>query len=141
MTSDSRRLLKTAATSAGAAAAVTMLPESIRNALAVPANSRTGSIRDVEHIAVFMQENRSSDHYLGHMRGVRGYNVRFPVPLRNGKPVWYEPWVLASNHHWYDLTVTDNHDAAFQRRLAGHVETGKSGISDPAAVAPVMMFS
>jgi len=37
MTSNSRRrFLKTAATSAGAAAAVTMLPESIRNALAVP---------------------------------------------------------------------------------------------------------
>ena len=92
MTSDSRRrFLKTAATSAGAAAAVTMLPESIRNALAVPANSRTGSIRDVEHIVVFMQENRSFDHYFGHMRGVRGYNDRFPIPLPNGKPVWYQP--------------------------------------------------
>ncbi|GJH01615.1 hypothetical protein CBA19C8_13680 [Paraburkholderia terrae] len=92
MTSNSRRrFLKTAATSAGAAAAVTMLPESIRNALAVPANSRTGSIRDVEHIVVFMQENRSFDHYFGHMRGVRGYNDRFPIPLPNGKPVWYQP--------------------------------------------------
>ncbi|TGP83777.1 phospholipase C, phosphocholine-specific, partial [bacterium M00.F.Ca.ET.222.01.1.1] len=76
---------------AGAAAALTALPESIRNALAVPAFSRTGTIRDVEHIVVFMQENRSFDHYFGHMRGVRGYNDRFPIPLPGDKPVWYQP--------------------------------------------------
>ena len=90
MTSNSRRrFLQTVASSAGAAAALTALPESIRNALAVPAFSRTGTIRDVEHIVVFMQENRSFDHYFGHMRGVRGYNDRFPIPLPSGKPVWY----------------------------------------------------
>ncbi len=49
-----------------------------------------------------------------------------------------EAWVLAASHHWYDLTVSNNDDASFQRRLAGHVETGKPSISDPAAVAPVM---
>jgi phospholipase C len=49
-----------------------------------------------------------------------------------------EAWVLSASHHWYDLTVSDNDDASFQRRLAGHVETGKTSISDPAAVAPVM---
>jgi phospholipase C len=88
---DRRRFLKTTATSAGAAAALTMLPDSIRRALAIPANRRTGTIRDVEHIVVFMQENRSFDHYYGHMRGVRGYNDRFPIALPNGKPVWNQP--------------------------------------------------
>ena len=48
-----------------------------------------------------------------------------------------EAWVLASSHHWYDLTVTSNDDASFSRRLAGHVENGRPSISDPAAVAPV----
>ena len=92
MTSNSRRrFLQTVASSAGAAAALTALPESIRNALAVPAYSRTGTIQDVEHIVVFMQENRSFDHYLGHLPGVRGYNDRFPIPLPGGKPVWYQP--------------------------------------------------
>jgi phospholipase C len=88
---DRRRFLKTTATSAGAAAALTMLPESIRRALAIPANHRTGTIEDVEHIVVFMQENRSFDHYFGHMRGVRGYNDRFPIALPSGQPVWYQP--------------------------------------------------
>jgi phospholipase C len=92
MTSTSRRrFLQTVASSAGAAAALTALPESIRNALAVPAFSRTGTIRDVEHIVVFMQENRSFDHYFGHLRGVRGYNDRFPIALSSGQPVWFQP--------------------------------------------------
>jgi phospholipase C len=92
MTSESRRrFLHTMTQSAGAAAALTVFPESIRRALAIPAASRTGTIRDVEHIVVFMQENRSFDHYFGHLRGVRGYNDRFPIALPNGKPVWYQP--------------------------------------------------
>lgn len=52
-----------------------------------------------------------------------------------------EPWVLAASHHWYDLTVTSRDDATFARRYAGHVENGKPGISDPAAVAPVTQLS
>ena len=48
-----------------------MLPLGIRNALAIPANNRTGSIRDVEHIVVLMQENRSFDRYFGTPKGVR----------------------------------------------------------------------
>src|ERR1700733_7810112 len=92
MTSNSRRrFLQTVASSAGAAAALAAFPESIRNALAIPANSRTGTIEDVEHIVVFMQENRSFDHYFGHLRGVRGYNDRFPIALSNGSPVWFQP--------------------------------------------------
>ena len=62
-----------------------------RGPLAVPAASRTGTINDIEHIVVFMQENRSFDHYFGHMRGVRGYNDRFPIPLPGGNPVWFQP--------------------------------------------------
>jgi len=75
---------------AGAAAGAT-LPASIARALAIPAARRTGTITDVEHIVVFMQENRSFDHYFGHLKGVRGYNDRFPIPLPNGNPVWFQP--------------------------------------------------
>ena len=76
---------------AGAAVAGALLPDSIARALAIPAARRTGTIKDVEHVVVFMQENRSFDHYFGHMRGVRGYNDRFPIPLPNGNPVWFQP--------------------------------------------------
>jgi phospholipase C len=33
---------------------------------------------------------------------------------------------------WYDLIVTVSGDASFKYQLAGHVETGKASISDPA---------
>ncbi|MDE8654481.1 phosphocholine-specific phospholipase C [Novosphingobium album (ex Liu et al. 2023)] len=74
---------------AGLAAAVA-LPGSIRRALAIPADSRTGTIRDVQHVVILMQENRSFDHYFGTMRGVRGFGDRHLVPLASGKPTWFQ---------------------------------------------------
>src|ERR1700727_208147 len=50
---------------------------SIQRALALPADHSTGTIEDVQHIVVLMQENRSFDHYFGNLRGVRGHNDRF----------------------------------------------------------------
>ena len=85
-----RRFLRLAAHSAGAAAALSAFPASIRRALALPASNITGTIADVQHIVILMQENRSFDHYFGTMRGVRGFNDRHPVPLASGKSVWYQ---------------------------------------------------
>ncbi|MGE0049510.1 MAG: phosphocholine-specific phospholipase C [Acidithiobacillus sp.] len=67
------------------------LPLSIQRALATPAHAASGSIEDVEHIVIFMQENRSFDHYFGHLSGVRGYNDRFPLPIPSGKSIWEQP--------------------------------------------------
>ena len=70
------------------AASLGLLPPEIRRALALPAERRSGTIEDVAHIVVFMQENRSFDHYFGHLSGVRGYNDRHPVLRADGRPVW-----------------------------------------------------
>ncbi|KAA9166183.1 phospholipase C, phosphocholine-specific [Amycolatopsis acidicola] len=75
---------------AGATAAATALTDSIARAAAIPASHATGSLRDIEHIVVLMQENRSFDHYFGSLRGVRGFGDPRPVALANGKPVWYQ---------------------------------------------------
>ena len=75
---------------AGTAGSLYALPAAIREALAIPANRVTGTIQDVKHIVILMQENRSFDHYFGAMRGVRGFRDRFPIPLESGKPVWYQ---------------------------------------------------
>jgi phospholipase C len=91
VTSSRRNFLKLSAGLAGATAATALFPDAIRRALAIEPNSVTGTIKDVEHVVVFMQENRSFDHYLGHLSGVRGYNDRFPVTLPNGDPVWFQP--------------------------------------------------
>ncbi|MFH0515897.1 phosphocholine-specific phospholipase C [Streptomyces sp. M41] len=76
---------------AGATTAFTALSSSIERAAAIPANHRTGSIEDVEHIVVLMQENRSFDHYFGKLRGVRGFGDPRPVAHDNGKSIWHQP--------------------------------------------------
>lgn len=92
MTNQSRRrFLKLASASAGVGAAMGMFPDTILKALAIPADVRTGTIRDVEHVIVLMQENRSFDHYFGTMRGVRGFSDPHPLNLPNRQPVWQQP--------------------------------------------------
>ncbi|GHD92152.1 phosphocholine-specific phospholipase C [Streptomyces naganishii] len=75
---------------AGATTAFTALSNSVERAAALPANHRTGSLEDVEHIVVLMQENRSFDHYFGTLRGVRGFGDPRPVTLRGGQSVWHQ---------------------------------------------------
>jgi phospholipase C len=73
-----------------AASTFATLPACIRRALAIDANRDAGSILDVKHVVVLMQENRSFDHYFGTLRGVRGFGDRFPIPLENGNSVWFQ---------------------------------------------------
>src|ERR1700756_618482 len=73
----------------GALSAV--FPPSIARALSIPAHNQTGTINDVQHIVIMMQENRSFDHYYGTLRGVRGYGDNRTIDLPNGNPVWYQP--------------------------------------------------
>ena len=87
--SDRRTFLKLIGTPALAAA----LPLDLSKALAIPAHNRTGSIEDIEHIVILMQDNRSFDHYFGTMRGVRGFADPRAVKLPSGQPVWYQPWL------------------------------------------------
>ncbi|GGS05367.1 MULTISPECIES: phosphocholine-specific phospholipase C [Streptomyces] len=74
---------------AGASTAFTALAGSIQRAAALPARYRTGSLDDVEHIVVLMQENRSFDHYFGSLRGVRGFGDPRAV-TRKGRSVWQQ---------------------------------------------------
>ena len=71
-----------------AALAAEAFASTIARATEIPANSRTGTIRDVEHVVILMQENRSFDHYFGAMKGVRGFSDPRPISLPGGAPVW-----------------------------------------------------
>lgn len=85
-----RGFLQHTAAGAGAAASLTVLPPAIQRALAIEASNQTRSIRDVKHVVILMQENRSFDHYFGAMRGVRGFGDPHPAPLQSGKSVWFQ---------------------------------------------------
>lgn len=97
MTGKTRRhFLQFATASLGAGAVIGAMPLAIRKALAVPAASRHGTIEDVSHVIVLMQENRSFDHYYGSLRGVRGFSDPHPILLPGGKSVWHQPATKAS---------------------------------------------
>ncbi|MEW2518415.1 phosphocholine-specific phospholipase C [Actinacidiphila alni] len=83
---DRRRFLQLA----GAGAAASVLTGGIAKAAAIPAAAGTGTLKDVEHIVVLMQENRSFDHYFGTLRGVRGFGDPRPAALPSGKSVFHQ---------------------------------------------------
>lgn len=93
-----REILKMVAAAGGSA----MLPAVVQRALAIPARRRTGTIQDVEHVVVLMQENRSFDHYFGSLRGVRGFNDPRPAPLPNGQSVWQQPTATVKTARYRD---------------------------------------
>jgi phospholipase C len=85
-----RRLLSSAARLAALAAASSFLPPNLRRALAQEP-PRQRSLRDIKHVVLLMQENRSFDHYFGTLSGVRGFDDPTAMKLPNGKPVFYQP--------------------------------------------------
>ncbi len=86
-----RRLLQAGLTSGAAA----LLP-SIARAAAIAPDRRSGTLEDLQHVVILMQENRAFDHYFGALPGVRGFGDRFPIPappLPNApaRTVWLQP--------------------------------------------------
>ncbi|NID05126.1 phospholipase C, phosphocholine-specific [Luteibacter jiangsuensis] len=100
MTSQDRRhFLKLSLGAAGAAFTAGVVPASIAKALAIPASRRTGTLADVEHVVILMQENRSFDHYFGSLRGVRGFGDPRPFTLASGQPVWKQPYAASPDDY------------------------------------------
>lgn len=83
---DSRRdFIKKAGLLAGALG----FPNSIQKAMAI--NPPKGSsVWDADHVVILMQENRSFDHSLGTLKGVRGFNDPRAMDLPNGNKVWLQ---------------------------------------------------
>src|ERR1700742_5126319 len=91
-----RRLLGTAAAATGETAASLALPPNVRKALASPPTTR-GRLKDIEHVVLLMQENRSFDHYFGTLSGVRGFGDPDAITLSTGKSVFYQPCATSVN--------------------------------------------
>jgi phospholipase C len=51
----------------------------------------TGSIADVKHVVILMQENRSFDHYFGTLSGVRGFGDKQILTYPNGNIIFQQP--------------------------------------------------
>ncbi|MDQ6914648.1 MAG: hypothetical protein M3155_02420, partial [Actinomycetota bacterium] len=51
----------------------------------------TARLTDIEHVVIFMQENRSFDNYFGTYRGVRGFGDPAAIKLPDGQSVFSQP--------------------------------------------------
>ncbi len=60
----------------------------------------TGTIKDVKHVVVLMQENRSFDHYFGALKGVRGFGDRAGISLSGGAGVFDQPDGSGRQYPW-----------------------------------------
>lgn len=84
-----RRLLQGAASIAAGTIAGSMMPPNLQRVLAQTRSG--GSMRDIKHVVVLMQENRSFDHYFGTLAGVRGFDDPKALTLPSGRSVFYQP--------------------------------------------------
>ena len=84
-----RNFLKQAAMASAAAGFSEILLPSIARAMAI--DPKEGSdFLDADHVVILMQENRSFDHSLGTLRGVRGFNDPRAIRLPNKNSVWLQ---------------------------------------------------
>ncbi len=83
-----RQILK-----AGVAAGASALAYNELIARALAASPQCGSLKDIEHIVILIQENRSFDHYFGSYRGVRGFADPNVLHLhdRSGLTIFAQP--------------------------------------------------
>jgi phospholipase C len=79
----------------GGALALTGLGSAAAAIEALAGAPQTGRLRDIEHVVILIQENRSFDHYFGSYRGVRGFSD--PHALRHGG-VFRQPGYPAPGH-------------------------------------------
>lgn len=125
---DSRRaFLKQASLLVGGSGLWEMLPDSLKKAMSIDPEKGT-TFYDAEHVVFLMQENRSFDHALGHLQGVRGYNDPRAIDLPDKNKVWlqtnekgetYAPfhldmhgtratWMGSLHHNWWDMVDARN---------------------------------
>lgn len=56
----------------------------------------TGTLADVKHVVILMQENRSFDHYFGALKGVRGFGDKGALQMHNGQSDFHQPALTGS---------------------------------------------
>jgi phospholipase C len=85
-----RRLLTNAAQLASVAAASMLMPPNVQKLMAQPPR-RPGTLKDIKHVVLLMQENRSFDHYFGMLSGVCGFGDPDAQMLSTGRSVFHQP--------------------------------------------------
>jgi phospholipase C len=102
-------------------------------AQAAGAAPRRGSLKDIEHVIILMQENRSFDHYFGTYAGVRGFGDR------KNRAAFFQKTSAGKTVHPFHLTKGCLPDISHEwgpqhRSWAGGKMTGFITSREPASV-------
>src|SRR6185437_4779054 len=126
-----RRLLKNAAALAAAAG---LMPPNVRRALA-QTEPKNPALKDIKHVVILMQENRSFDHYFGTLAGVRGFGDTEAAKLPNGKSVFYQPDEKSADGDLLPFHLDTHASSAQKIPSTSHAWAAQHEASTPAAMA------
>jgi phospholipase C len=89
----------------------------------------SGTIADVKHVVILMQENRSFDHYFGTLRGVRGFNDKQILTYANGRTIFQQPDPARTDlGYLLPYNLTDQTDSDLDHSWAGDHEARNGGL-------------
>src|ERR1700753_3209253 len=115
-----------AGVSAGPAAAAV---EGRSSAGAALPKGGSGTIADVKHVVILMQENRSFDHYFGTLRGVRGFGDKQALTYQDGTSIFQQPDPARTDTgHLLPYTLTDQIDGDLDHSWDGDHEARNGGL-------------
>jgi phospholipase C len=107
-----------AANVAGRSAAAAGLPE-----------GWSGTIADVKHVVILMQENRSFDHYFGTLRGVRGFGDKQVLTYQNGHTIFQQPDTARTDlGYLLPYNLTDQVDGDLDHSWEGDHQARNGGL-------------
>ncbi|HTZ26655.1 MAG TPA: phospholipase C, phosphocholine-specific [Streptosporangiaceae bacterium] len=89
----------------------------------------SGTIADLKHVVILMQENRSFDHYFGTLRGVRGFGDKQALTWQNGNKIWQQPDAARTDlGYLLPYNLTDQVDGDLDHSWAGDHEARNGGL-------------
>src|SRR5580692_5580348 len=89
----------------------------------------SGTIADVKHVVILMQENRSFDHYFGTLSGVRGFGDKQALTWQNGNSIFQQPDSARTDlGYLLPYNLTDQTDGDLDHSWSGDHEAWNSGL-------------
>jgi phospholipase C len=89
----------------------------------------SGTIADLKHVVILMQENRSFDHYFGTLRGVRGFGDKQALTYQNGMNIFQQPDKARTDlGYLLPYNLTDQVDGDLDHSWEGDHEAWNGGL-------------
>jgi phospholipase C len=130
-----RRFLQYTALGSAAAAAVGVSGGAAAASVARSSATRTlpkgwtGTIADLKHVVILMQENRSFDHYFGTLSGVRGFGDKQFLVYPNGNNIFQQPDTARTDlGYLLPYNLTDQVDGDLDHSWDGDHEAWNGGL-------------